>query len=72
MIYKVSYVVSGSDLPGSIRNQQEQPQTGDEVKIGDSLYVVDQVHEIMPARGNFQFLHATVHPVGEKIIAGDE
>lgn len=72
MIYKVSYVVLGGDSPGGIRNEEERPKAGDEVKIGDKTYIVQEVHEIMPPRGNFQFLHATVLPAGETVAVADE
>lgn len=65
MIYKVSYVVSDGSKPGSIKNEQERPIVGDRVRIGQSNYKVVDVYEIMPPRGEFLYLHATVEQVAE-------
>ncbi len=67
MIYKVSYVVQGGKYPGGIMNQVEPPAAGDTVKIGPTLFKVVEIHQIMPPRGDFQFLHATVKPVEEAV-----
>jgi hypothetical protein len=63
MIYKVSYVVLGGDFPGGIKNEVERPQAGDIVQIGPNEFEVVEVHEVIPPRGDFYFLHATVKPV---------
>lgn len=65
MIYKVSYVVMGGEHPGGIMNQAERPRLGDRVEIGKMVFEVIEVQELMPPRGDFQFLHATVKPVRE-------
>jgi hypothetical protein len=65
MIYKVSYVVVGGDYPGGIKNEPERPQVGDVVQIGRIKFQVTEVHEIIPPRDDFQFLHATVKPLVE-------
>ena len=65
MIYKVSFVVLGGEYPGGIKNLYERPKVGDKVEIGSMVFEVIEVHEIMPPRDDFQFLHATVKPVGE-------
>lgn len=65
LVYKVSYVVIGGEYPGGIKNEIYRPQTGDHVKIGPMTFEVVEVHEIMPARDEFQFLHATVKPLEE-------
>lgn len=64
MIYKVSFVVLGGEHPGAIKNLYERPKVGDRVEIGSMMFEVVEVHEIMPPRDDFQFLHATVKPVG--------
>ncbi|MEZ4672179.1 MAG: hypothetical protein R3E39_30095 [Anaerolineae bacterium] len=68
MIYKVSYVVSGGDYPGGIKNESERPVVGATVQIGRMKFKILEVHEIIPPRDDFQFLHATVKPLedGEK------
>ena len=63
MIYKVSYVILGGQHKGGIKNQMERPKVGDRVRFGRSTYEVTEVKEIMPARDDFQFLHATAKPV---------
>ena len=63
MIYKVSYVVSGGDYPGGIKNETERPQVGAIVQIGRMKFEVTEVHEIIPPSDDFQFLHATVKPI---------
>lgn len=60
MIYKVSYVDETGQYPGSIKNQPVRPQIGDRVKIGTTMFRVTAVHEIMPPRDNFLYLHAAV------------
>lgn len=65
MIYKVSYVVVGGNYPGGIKNENEPPKVGSIVQIGRMKFQVTEVHEIIPPRDDFQFLHATVTPVEE-------
>ena len=63
MIYKVSYVVRDGRLPGGIKNEQQRPKIGEVVQIGHTRFAVTQVHEIMPPRDEFLYLHATVEPL---------
>jgi len=70
MIYKVSYVVIGGDYPGGIKNEYERPEPGDVVQIGRVKFRVMEVHEIIPPRDDFQFLHATVKPLHD-VAAGE-
>ncbi|NWG17700.1 MAG: hypothetical protein HXY41_13825 [Chloroflexi bacterium] len=63
MIYKVSYVVVGGEYPGGIRNETERPRVGDIVQIGRVRFEVTEIHEIIPPRDDFQFLHATIRPL---------
>ena len=65
MIYKVSYVVVGGDYPGGIKNENERPQVGGVVQIGRMKFEVVEIHEIIPPRDDFQFLHATVKPLDD-------
>ena len=62
MIYKVSYVVMGGEHPGGIMNHIKRPGVGDRVEIGKLTFEIVEIHEVMPPRGDFQFLHATVKP----------
>lgn len=63
MIYKVSYVVLGGQYPGGIKNEHEKPVVGGKVQLGRMDFEITEVHEIMPPRDDFQFLHATVKPI---------
>jgi hypothetical protein len=65
MIYKVSYVVVGKPHPGAIVNVDTPPRVGDQVKLGDELFEVVEVLDLVPPRGDFAFLHATCRPVEE-------
>lgn len=75
MIYKVSYVVQGGQYPGGIKNEYDKPEVGKLVQIGPMMFEVIEIHEIMPPRDDFQFLHATVRLAsdsgsGERAKAG--
>jgi len=66
MIYKVSYVVVGSQHPGAIINHIERPKVGDRVEIGRNPFQITEIQEMMAPRSDFQFLHATVRLVPEQ------
>jgi hypothetical protein len=61
-IYKVSYVIVGKDHPGTILNQEKMPQKGDEVKLGNELFEIIEVLELVPPRGEFHYIHVTCQP----------
>lgn len=61
--YKVSYVVTGSEFPGTIANSDHRPEVGERVKLGEEEFVIVEVIDLMPARGEFHFIHATCKPV---------
>lgn len=65
MIYKVSLVIQGGGDPGAIQDMEKRPEKGDRVKLGDKLYEIVEVLEIIPSRGEFGYLHATCQPVEE-------
>jgi hypothetical protein len=69
MIYKVSFVVpsesKGGEQSGAIRDVEKRPEEGDRVKLGDKLYEIVEVLEIVPSRGEFGYLHVTCRPVAE-------
>jgi hypothetical protein len=61
-IYKVSYVVQGGGHPGAIVNEEKKPEIGERVILGSQEFKVVEVVDLMPARGDFSFLHVTVKP----------
>ena len=60
MIYKVSYVVADGSLPGGIKNESERPQVGNRVRIGSHEFEIMDVQEVMPPRGDFLYMLATI------------
>ncbi|MFV9674278.1 MAG: hypothetical protein ACNYZI_02735 [Anaerolineales bacterium] len=65
-IYKVSYVVSGEDHPGAILNSEISPRQGDVISLGSSEFEVIEVIDLIPPRGDFHYLHATLVRTTEK------
>ena len=59
-IYKVSYVVSGEDHPGAIMNTESRPEKGDQVTLGSKLFTVIEAIDLIPSKGDFHYLHATL------------
>jgi len=59
-VYKVSYVVAGSEHPGAIINRDHAPFVGEQITLGDYLFEVVEVLDLMPPRGEFFYIHATV------------
>lgn len=65
-IYKVSIVITGSDHPGAILNLKEMPHVGESITLNDKSFVIEEVIELMPPRGDFRFLHLTCAPQAEQ------
>jgi hypothetical protein len=61
-VYKVSFVVVGSEHPGAIVNRDHLPVLGESVVLGVETFEVTEVLELMPPRGQFYYIHATVQP----------
>jgi hypothetical protein len=59
VIYKVSYVVLGGRHPGAIRNETQYPAVGAIVQIGGDSFQILEVLDLVPARGDFGYLHVT-------------
>ena len=59
-VYKISYVVTGSDHPGAIVNREQPPFVGEHITLGETVFEVIEVLDLMPPRGDFHYLHATV------------
>lgn len=65
-VYKVSYVVTGKKHPGAIINIDHRPEVGEKAVLRDETFVVIEVVDLMPPRGDFHFIHATVRPIEEE------
>jgi hypothetical protein len=65
-IYKVSYVIVGNDHPGTILNQDNMPSRGDIVKLGNEMFEIVEVMELVPPRGEFRYIHVTCRPSGKR------
>lgn len=52
-------------------NHIQRPAVGDKVEIGKLVFEIVEIHEVMPPRGDFQFLHATVNPTGEQVVPAE-
>lgn len=65
MIYKVSYVVRDGSHPGAILDANEMPKVGESVTFGNKTFILEEVVELLPARGGFGFLHVTCAPAEE-------
>lgn len=57
--YKISYFIPNSEHPGGIINLDYRPQQGKVMDIGGKRYRVQEVIELMPPQGDFQYLHVT-------------
>jgi hypothetical protein len=58
-IYKVSYVIIDKDNPGMILNQTYPPTEGEIVQLGEDIFEVVEVLELVPPRGDFHYIHVT-------------
>ncbi|MGD8731353.1 MAG: hypothetical protein PVI81_00595 [Anaerolineales bacterium] len=67
MIYKVSYVVAGEEHPGAILNTETRPTPGDLVRLGSEDFIVDEVIDLIPPRGDFHYLHVTVKSPDDEV-----
>jgi hypothetical protein len=61
-IYKVSIVVLGGSHPGAIVNLYEEPKVGNSIKLGSDEFVIQEILQLMPQKGDFHFLHLTCVP----------
>lgn len=62
-IYKVSYVIIGNDNPGTILSQEHIPREGEQITLGNDVFEVLEVSELMPPRGEFHYIHVTCRPL---------
>ncbi len=63
MIYKVSFVILDRPHPGEIVNMDTEPRAGDQIVLGDEMFEIIEVVELIPPRGEFAYLHATCRPM---------
>lgn len=61
-VYKVSYVVKGRKHPGTIMNSDHRPFIGERVRLGHEEFIIVEVIDLLPPRGEFHFIHATCQP----------
>jgi hypothetical protein len=66
MIYKISFVVPGRRKAGGIENSDVPPRPGERWQVGRQLLEIVEVIELLPARGDFTYLHATCKPAKKK------
>jgi hypothetical protein len=59
-------VVPGRRDIGGIQNLDKEPKPGDVVVLAKDKYKIIDIVELMPARGNFIYLHVTCEPVHKK------
>jgi hypothetical protein len=62
MSYEVSYVIVGERGGGAIMTASEPPIPGMQITLGDRVFVVQEVIEVM-RRGDFIFLQAAIAPL---------
>jgi hypothetical protein len=62
-IYKLSIVVLGRRDIGGIQNFDKEPQQGDRITLDNQEHEIVKIVELMPARGNFVYLHAICQPI---------
>ena len=65
-IYKISYVVTGSDHPGGIVNLDKLPEVGETINVGNVDLMVHEIFELIPPRGDFYYMHATCEVVDDE------
>jgi len=65
-VYKVSYVVKGSNHPGGIVNLDYEPKAGEEIHLGNLDLKVIEVIELVPPRRDFHYIHVTCELVQGK------
>jgi hypothetical protein len=63
IVYKVSIVVADGSHPGAILNLDTKPVIGGTIELNGSQFVIQEIIELTPPRGNFRYLHLTCLPV---------
>jgi hypothetical protein len=66
MIYKVSYVILGGEVPGAIINQDRAPVVGEKIDIMNTHCEVTEVQDLLPPQGDFAYLHVTCRVVEDE------
>lgn len=61
-VYKVSIVIADGSHPGAILNLNQEPVVGKTIEINGSHFIIQEIIELMPPRGNFRYLHLTCIP----------
>jgi hypothetical protein len=68
--FKVSYVVSGGEHPGAIISTDKKPVVGEKTIFAGKLFEITEVMELMPAVGDFGFLHVTCKYISD-LVTGE-
>ena len=58
--FKISYVITDGDHPGAILNTDHRPKIGERIRLGKDEFTVLEVIDLMPARGDFHYLHVSL------------
>jgi hypothetical protein len=58
-VWKVSYVVKGSDQAGGIVNLDHDPVAGEILELGEIRLEILEVLELIPAKRDFHYVHVT-------------
>ncbi len=66
MIYKVSYVILGGEIPGAIINQDRAPVVGEKIDIMNTRCEVTEVQDLLPPQGDFAYLHVTCRVIEDE------
>jgi len=64
-VWKVSYVVKGSDQPGGIINLNHNPVVDEILTIGEIQLEVLEVLELIPPKRDFHYVHVTCQVADE-------
>jgi hypothetical protein len=62
-VWKVSYVVTGSDQAGGIINFNHNPVVGEILSIGETKLEIIEVLELIPPKRDFHYIHVTCRDI---------
>jgi hypothetical protein len=71
VICKLSIVIPAYEHAGAILDTNHVPEIGERLNLGDALVEVIELEELLPARGDFRFFHATCRLVSRNHQPGN-